>query len=85
MKLQWQQCQTTVAAIRLSNIDDLLSEQDHINIKLCLETQKIREDQLITESPRFVNNLKYSLKPEFNSFKVEGKTTITNKILKTEH
>ena len=64
MKLQWQKCQTTVAAIRLSNIDDLLSEQNHRNIKLCLGTQKIREDQLITESPRFVNNLKYNLKPE---------------------
>ena len=72
-------------AIRLSNIDDLLTEQDHRNIKLCLETQKVREDQLNTENPRFVNNLKYSLKPEFNSFRVEGETTITNKCLKTVH
>ena len=51
-------------AIRLSNIDDLLTEQDHKNINLCLETQKVREDQLNTENPRFVNNLQPQVQPQ---------------------
>ena len=72
-------------AIRLSNIDDLLSEQDRRNIKLCLETQRVTEEQINKENPRFVNSLKYSLKPEYNYFNVKGKTIIQNKTLHPEH
>ena len=72
-------------ATRLSNIDDLLCEQDRQNFKFCLETQRVREEQINRENPRFANSLKYSLKPEYNNFNAKGKTIIHNKTRQKEH
>ena len=75
----------SVNALRLFKIDDLVGEQDRRNIKLCLETQRVREEHINKENPRFLNSLKYSLKQEYNNLNANGKTIIHKNTLKTEH
>ena len=62
----------------MSNIDDLLTERDRKNIPHCLDIQKTREAEINTENPRFVTNLKYALKTEFNKFAVSERVKVSN-------
>ena len=63
---------------KMSNIDDLLTECDRKNIAHCLDIQKTREAEINTENPRFVTNLKYALKTEFNKFAVSERVKVSN-------
>ena len=44
----------------------------------CLVVQKSRENEFNPENPRFVTNLRYALKTEFNSFRTANKVKIQN-------
>ena len=46
--------------------------------KKYLVVQKSRENELNPENPRFVTNLSYKLKTEFNSFRIADKVKIKN-------
>ena len=63
---------------KLSNINDLLTEGDRKNIPHCLDIQKTREAKINTENPRFVTNLKYALKTEYNKFAVSERVKVSN-------
>ena len=63
---------------KTSYIDDLLTEDDRNNIPHCLHIQKTREAEMITENPRFVTNLKYALKTEYNKFAVSERVKVRN-------
>ena len=65
---------------KMSNIDDLLTEDDRNNIPHCLYIQKTREAKMNTENPRFVTNLKYALKTEYNKFAVTERVKVSNTI-----
>ena len=65
---------------KMSNIDDLLTENDRNNIIHCLDIQKTREDKMNTENPRFVTNLKYALTTEYNKFAVSERDKVSNTI-----
>ena len=62
----------------MSNIDDLLTEDDINNIAHCLDIQKTREAKMNSENPRFVTNLKYALKTEYNKFAVSERVKVSN-------
>ena len=63
---------------KLSNINDLMTDEERKDTKKCLVVQKSRENEFNPENPRFVTNLKYSLKTKFNSFKIADKVKIQN-------
>ena len=63
---------------KMSNIDNLLTERDRKNIPHCLDIQKRREAEINTENPRFVTNLKYALKTEYNKFAVSERVKVSN-------
>ena len=65
---------------KMSNIDDLLREDDRNNNLHCLDIQKTREAKTNTEKPRFVTNLKYALKTEYNKFAVSERGKVSNTI-----
>ena len=64
----------------MSNIDDLLTEDDRNNIPHCLDIQKTREARMNTENHRFVTNPKYGLKTEYNKFAVSERVKVSNTI-----
>ena len=63
---------------KLSNINDLITNEERKDTKKCLVVQKSRENEFNPENPRFVTNLRYALKTEFNSFRVADKVKIQN-------
>ena len=63
---------------KLSNINDLMTDEERKDTKKCLVVQKSRENEFNPENPRFVTNLKYSLKTKFNNFKIADKVKIQN-------
>ena len=65
---------------KMSNIDNLLTEDDRNNIPHCLDIQKTREAKMNTENPRFVTNLKYALKTEYKKFAVSERVKVSNTI-----
>ena len=64
----------------MSNIDDLLTEDDRNNIPHCLDIQKTREAKMNAENHRFVTNLKYALKNEYNKFAVFERVKVSKTI-----
>ena len=63
---------------KLSNINDLMTDEERKDTKKCLVVQKSRENEFNPENPRFVTNLKYSLNTKFISFKIADKVKIQN-------
>ena len=63
---------------KMSNIDDLLTEGDRKNIPHCLDIQKTRQAEINIENPRFVTNLKYALKSEYNKFALSERVKVSN-------
>ena len=63
---------------KLSNINDLITNEERKDTKKCLVVQKSRENEFNPENPRFVTNLRYALKTEFNSFRIADKVKIQN-------
>ena len=58
---------------KMANIDDLISDKERKDIPYCLKIQKIRENVVNPMNPRFVTNLKYTLKMQANKFRISDK------------
>ena len=58
---------------KLSNINDLMNNEERKDTKKCLVVQKSMENEFNPENPRFVTNLRNALKTEFNSFRITDK------------
>ena len=63
---------------KMANIDDLISDKERKDIPYCLKIQKIRENVVNPMSPRFVTNLKYTLKMQANKFRISDKVKVQN-------
>ena len=63
---------------KMANIDDLISDKERKDIPYCLKIQKIRENVVNPMNPRFVTNLKYTLKMQANRFRISDKVKVLN-------
>ena len=63
---------------KMANIDDLISDKERKDIPYCLKIQKIRENVVNPMNPRFVTNLKYTLKMQANKFRISDKVKVQN-------
>ena len=63
---------------KLSNKNDLMTDEERKDTQKCLVVQKSRENKFNPENPRIVTNLKYALKTEFNSFRNADKIKFQN-------
>ena len=63
---------------KMANIDDLISDKERKDIPYCLKIQKIRENVVNPMKPRFVTNLKYTLKMQANKFRISDKVKVQN-------
>ena len=55
-----------------------MTDEERKDTKKCLVVQKSRENEFSPEKPRFVTNMRYALKTEFNSFRIAGEVKIQN-------
>ena len=63
---------------KMANIDDLISDKERKDIPYCLKIQKIRENVVNPMNPRFVTNLRYTLKMQANKFRISDKVKVQN-------
>ena len=63
---------------KMANIDDLISDKERKDIPYCLKIQKIRENVVNPMNPRFVTNLKFTLKMQANKFRISDKVKVQN-------
>ena len=73
-----QQSSHTEKIRKMANIDDLISDKERKDIPYCLKIQKIRENVVNPMNPRFVTNLKYTLKMQANKFRISDKVKVQN-------
>ena len=63
---------------KMANIDDLISDKERKDIPHCLKIQKIRENVVNPMNPRFVTNLRYTLKMQANKLRISDKVKVQN-------
>ena len=63
---------------KMANIDDLISDKERKDIPYCLKIQKIGENVVNPMNPRFVTNLRYTLKMQANKFRISDKVKVQN-------